>query len=186
MTVAGNGAISFTCVVPGGGGTPSPEVCDGVDNDLDGTTDEGDPGGGGPGPSGGVIHCEGGSLVEVGGGGEGACPSPLPTYPNAITVCHPATGAIALVCNFPFANGDGSITNGCETNTNTNPAHCGGLNNAIHGPGYLNANWVCAAGVEQMSGCVSGFDDANGSRSTAASTRPTRLRELPRVAQRHR
>jgi hypothetical protein len=68
MNVAESGAISFTCVVPGGGGgTPSPEVCDGVDNDLDGTIDDGDPGGGGPGANGGIIHCVGGSLVEVGG-----------------------------------------------------------------------------------------------------------------------
>jgi hypothetical protein len=74
MTVAGSGVISFTCVVPGGGGTPSPEVCDGVDNDLDGTIDEGDPGGGGLGPTGGIIHCVGGVLVEVGGGG--GTPSP--------------------------------------------------------------------------------------------------------------
>jgi Putative metal-binding motif len=65
MNVAESGAISFTCVVPGGGGgTPSPEVCDGVDNDLDGTIDDGDPGGGGPGANGGIIHCVGGSLVE--------------------------------------------------------------------------------------------------------------------------
>jgi hypothetical protein len=74
MTVAANGAISFTCFVSGGGGggggggTPSAEACDGVDNDLDGSIDEGNPGGGGTGPTGGIFHCIGGQLVEVGGG----------------------------------------------------------------------------------------------------------------------
>ena len=49
----------------------TPEVCDGVDNDCDGTPDDGDPGGGGacvvPGLQGecakGILHCQGGAPV---------------------------------------------------------------------------------------------------------------------------
>jgi hypothetical protein len=50
--------------------TPSPETCDGVDNDCDGTSDDNDPGGGGScstgqqGPCGaGILQCTGGSLA---------------------------------------------------------------------------------------------------------------------------
>jgi hypothetical protein len=75
--VGGSGAFG---VCTGGVG-PVPEICDNVDNNCNGSTDEGDPGGGGAcGSAAGVcrpgrITCVGGGLTCVGGtsGGPEAC-----------------------------------------------------------------------------------------------------------------
>jgi hypothetical protein len=51
----------------GGGGGGSPALCDGVDDDGDGTDGEDDPSVGQPGPNGGTLMCVEGQIVEVGG-----------------------------------------------------------------------------------------------------------------------
>src|SRR5690606_12246445 len=64
-----------TCV---GAIGPSPEICDGLDNDCNGTPDDGNPGGGGACGTGigdcetGVLTCSGGTLVCIGGIGPSA------------------------------------------------------------------------------------------------------------------
>ncbi|MCZ7687234.1 MAG: MopE-related protein [Sandaracinaceae bacterium] len=69
------GAWSTTCV---GATGPTAEICDEADNDCDGRTDEGDPGGGGACGSAigacaaGTLACSGGSLVCLGAVGPAA------------------------------------------------------------------------------------------------------------------
>src|SRR6185436_15265196 len=56
----------------------------------------------------------------------GAC-GQVCDYPNAAETC---SNGICLIgtCDAGFANCDGNPTNGCEVNTNTTLAHCGGCN----------------------------------------------------------
>ena len=56
----------------------------------------------------------------------GTCNSPC-LLPNAAAVFVNGTCAIGF-CNVGFADCDGIVANGCETNTNTNLQNCGGCN----------------------------------------------------------
>ena len=76
----------------------NPEVCDGRDNDCNEMVDDG----------------SGATCVLA----------------NGTATCEPPgeCGAASLVCDVsqPFANCDGDVNTGCEANTATDPAHCGG------------------------------------------------------------
>ena len=88
------------------------------------------------------------------------CPSPLPTYANAVTACDPATGNVSITCNAGFANVDGTTANGCEVNLMTDPNNCGSVGNRV--PSGLHANWACAAGAVVLVSCQAGYFNANG------------------------
>ena len=127
-TQCSGGALS--CVSVQG---PSPETCDNADNDCDGQTDEGNPGGGGscstgqPGVcSGGTLQCGGGSLS-----------------------CVANNGPSAETCNNQDDDCDGLIDEG-------NPG--GGGSCSTGQPG------ICAAGTLQCGG---------GSLSCVANNSPT-------------
>src|SRR5207249_3967713 len=75
---------------------PSAETCDGVDNDCDGTIDNGDPGGGGA--------CDTGL--------PGVCKPGTSHCVNATTVCQPNAQASTEVCNGIDDNCDGKGDDG--------------------------------------------------------------------------
>ena len=88
-----------------------------------------------------------------------ACPTPLPSYPNASTVCNPATGALSITCASGFADGDNDIANGCEINTQTSVTNCGAVGNVVSAP---HATVGCVNGHGVIVACQAGFFDLNG------------------------
>ncbi len=83
-------------------------------------------------------------------------------YANALGVC--VAGACALGgCESGFANCDGMADNGCETDTNTSAAHCGGCGMAC---APANATGRCAMGVCAVAACSAGFADCDRSAAS--------------------
>ena len=82
----------------------------------------------------------------------------------------PGSGLVGSDCTIPGGGhgtvqmqvaADGSISLKC-VDLNTDPGNCGSLGNAIPPNGTNHANYACVAGQVVITGCVSGFADANG------------------------
>ena len=87
----------------------------------------------------------------------------------------PATWCVIASCNGPFADCDGIEANGCETNLNTNNAHCGKCGLACP-QGQTCMNGACAggggcraAGKTPPASCVNGTDPETGDSYTICS-----------------
>ncbi len=79
-------------------------------------------------------------------------------FPNAMQACQ--QGACTLgACNTGFSNCDGMASNGCETNTGTDPANCGACGAPCVVP---NATASCTGGKCAIATCTSGWTDCNG------------------------
>ncbi len=85
--------------------------------------------------------------------------------PGAMVGCGnrcPSTGGTAsclggvcnLACNAGLGNCDSNASNGCETNTNTTVAHCGGCNRPCS---VINGTAGCASGACTVAACTPGF-----------------------------
>jgi len=86
----------------------------------------------------------------------GACDRAC-SVPGATPSC--AMGACAVAaCNAGLGDCDGAIGNGCETDTQTAPAHCGRCNNPC--PARANATTTCTAGACGFT-CNAGFADCD-------------------------
>ena len=81
------------------------------------------------------------------------CPAPT----NATGRC--AESRCAIACATGFADCDGMATNGCEVNTQTADAHCGGC--GMQCPTAPNAASACAMGRCGLT-CDTGFADCDG------------------------
>ncbi|MDB4931361.1 MAG: uncharacterized protein JWM10_3845, partial [Myxococcaceae bacterium] len=92
--------------------------------------------------------------------------------PNASPACAASACGVGS-CNAGFANCDAAATNGCEVDTRTTVAHCGGCGLACALP---NATPACVASACAVAACGPGFGDCDGNAAngcevnTGAST----------------
>jgi len=86
----------------------------------------------------------------------GACDARC-TITNGTSLCMNGTCAVGA-CTAPNANCDGNAANGCETNTQTDVAHCGACMAAC--AARANATARCAAGSCAYE-CATGFADCD-------------------------
>jgi hypothetical protein len=118
--------VGDVCDPTPNGNPGSPEVCDGVDNDNDGTIDNNVP--------------------------------PL-VVPNGTTTCTQGQFVIQS-CNAGFANVDGVVADGCETNLMVDTHNCGSLGNDISQ--WPHALVACVNGVGVIVGCSVGWANLDG------------------------
>jgi hypothetical protein len=87
----------------------------------------------------------------------GACGAACPVNNNAPScsggTCHVGT------CNSGFGDCNGTVSDGCETNTNTNPAHCGTCGTTCTA---ANDTPICNGGSCAIGPCAAGYGDCNG------------------------
>ncbi len=110
--------------------------------------------------------CEVNTQTSV--GNCGACGS-VCSPANATGVCSSGTCQVGS-CNAGFSNCNGLPIDGCEINTNTSVANCGGCGQ-ICAP--ANSAGLCSSGSCVIGSCNSGFSNCNGSQADGCEINTT-------------
>jgi hypothetical protein len=84
---------------------------------------------------------------------------------NGTAACD--SGSCTITCSSGFANCDGSVTNGCEINTNTSLSHCGGCGQVCN---LANASQTCVGGACTLGTCSAGFGNCDNIASNGCET----------------
>ncbi len=78
-----------------------------------------------------------------------------------------AAGVCDALCTAGYADCDGDAANGCEVDTRTSAAHCGGCGRACPTAGTTSA---CAASACTITACAAGRGDCDGAVATGCET----------------
>ncbi len=97
----------------------------------------------------------------------GRCGAACAPIANGTNVCNAGVCGIAG-CNAGFANCDGNAATGCEIDTRTNMANCGGCGSVCGA--LANGTSVCAASQCRVASCNAGFADCNGAPNDGCET----------------
>jgi hypothetical protein len=96
----------------------------------------------------------------------GACGFACPTPSNATAGCTAGVCGIGM-CNTGFGDCNSSLSDGCETNTQTNKDNCGGCGTVCT---LANATAGCTAGACTIATCNGGYADCDVIASTGCET----------------
>lgn len=78
--------------------------------------------------------------------------------PKATATCQNGSCAVQA-CDAGYADCNGNAADGCETNIETDPGHCGSCNSACTSP--PNTCAYCQQGACTVPGCPPGYADCN-------------------------
>jgi hypothetical protein len=98
----------------------------------------------------------------------GACGHTCPNPANATGLC--SSSVCGITCTPGFGNCDGNDANGCETNLNTDAAHCGACATAC--PTEANSTPGCTMGACDIR-CNAGFGNCDGNPANGCETNLT-------------
>ena len=89
----------------------------------------------------------------------GNCGRACAVPPNATATCSGGSCGIGG-CNMGFADCDGVLVNGCESDVSADPANCGGCGRAC--PVIVNGVGACKGNACVITSCDNGFADCDG------------------------